>query len=192
MDTIRNVLDAIRARANDYFRARYVSDGDVVILGNSANPDGSSNTATSDKIVLSVYNITHETIVSQYLTQKPSAGSFATVSPPLYIDLHLVAMANFAGQNYAAGLAALSQTISFFQQNPIFDHNSTPQLDPAVDKIALEFVSLPPAEIHAVMAMLGTRYLPCVFYKLRVIPFAEQSLRSEIQGAPIPTGIRQP
>ncbi len=179
MDSIRNVLEAIRKLANEYLQNLDKRADDWVVLANIADHKGHINDRTNDKIVMSLYNITHETVVSTYVAAQPGVGGgYAVVAPPLYIDLHLIFMANFVEQNYADGLTAISRTISYFQQNPCFTHDTAPQLDPDVDKITLEFTSLDPVEINYVMGMLGTRYLPSVFYKLRLIPFASQAMQA--------------
>jgi hypothetical protein len=57
-------------------------------------------------------------------------------------------------------------------------------LDPAFDKLTLEFENLSPVDVNYVMSMLGTRYLPSAFYKLRMIPFASTAM----QGRTYPVG----
>ncbi|MDE1150368.1 MAG: DUF4255 domain-containing protein [Azospirillaceae bacterium] len=179
MDAIRNVLETIRQAANQYLMNLGHRSDDWIVLSNIVDHSGQESDLTRDKVVMTVYNITHETVIASYTAAQPgTGGSFAVVQPPLYIDLHLIFMANFTDRNYAEGLAAISRTIAFFQQNPWFTHATTPQLDPVVDKVTLEFTSLDPVAVNYVMGMLGTRYLPSVFYKLRLIPFASTAMQA--------------
>ena len=130
-----------------------------------------------------VYNITRETTISTYQSAYSDAASraasdaFALISPPLYIDVHLMFMANFTERNYSDGLAALSRLIGFFQQMPVFNAANSPALAPEIDKLTLEFENLVPVDVNYVMSMLGTRYLPSAFYKLRMIPFVSTAMR---------------
>ena len=87
-------------------------------------------------------------------------------------------MANFAEKSYADGLAALSRLIGFFQQNPFFNAQTAPALDPAIGKLTLDLESMSPVDVNYVMSMLGVRYLPSAFYKLRMIPFASSAMRA--------------
>ena len=184
MDSIRNVLEIIQNLANEYMQNLHKRSDGWVVLTNLVDHQGSLNEMTRDKVVMSLYNITHETVVSTFTAAKPGiAGGFAIVQPPLYIDLHLVFLANFIGNGYSEGLAAISRIISYFQRNPFFTHDNAPGLDPSVDKVRLEFTSLGAVDVNYVLGMLGARYLPSVFYKLRLIPFASDAMQARAHPA---------
>lgn len=87
-------------------------------------------------------------------------------------------MANFIEHSYPDGLAALSRLISFFQQTPVLNAQNTPGLSPEIDQLTLDLENLSAVDVNYVMGMLGTRYLPSVFYKLRMIPFASSAMQS--------------
>lgn len=183
MDTIRNVLEAIRQSANDYLQNIDRRDGEWIILTNIISQDGSLNESSQNKVIMNIYNITNETTICTYKATQYGENGYYNVSPPLYIDLHLVFMANFSEKQYPTGLAAISRLISYFQQNPWFTHATTPKLDPVVDKINLEFTNLSPVDVNYIMGMLGTKYLPSVFYKLRMIPFTSSAMQSQVYPA---------
>lgn len=127
---------------------------------------------------MTLYNISRENIVSTYTSTKAGVGGFAIVQPPIYIDLHVMFMANFSAKNYSEGLEAISLVISFFQQNPCFTHSNAPDLGPEIDKITMEMSNLDASELNHVMGVLGTKYLPSVFYKLRMLPFASKAMQA--------------
>jgi hypothetical protein len=87
-------------------------------------------------------------------------------------------MANFTERTYQDGLAALSRLISYFQQTPVFTLQNAPDLSPQIDKLTLDFENLTPVDVNYVMSMLGTRYLPSAFYKLRMIPFTSTAMQA--------------
>lgn len=178
MDAIRNVLEVVSKYCNEYMQNLDRRPDDWVALSNLVDHQGKLNEGTRDKVVMSVYNITHETVISTYTSAQPGVGGYAIVQPPLYIDLHIIALANFIERSYSDGLAAISRVISYFQQNPTFNHANAPELDPTVDKIVLEFTSLGPVDVNYVVGMLGAKYLPSVFYKLRLIPFASPAMQA--------------
>jgi Pvc16 N-terminal domain len=180
MDIIRNALATICGLANAHMQALDRRADDWVVLTSLVDHAGDPNMAASDKIVMTVYNLTQETMVSSY---RPVVGgehgtgdAYATVAPPLYIDVHLMVMANFATRNYADGLAALSRLIDFFRCTPSFTPHNAPGLTPEINKLVLELQNLVPADVSRVMAMVGTPYLPSVFYKLRMIPFVSATM----------------
>lgn len=178
MASVRRVLEVIRNLANEYMQNLDRRADDWVILTSSIYHDGSVNEAIRNKVVMTLYNITRENVVSTYTPTKGGGDGFAVVNPPIYIDLHLMFMANFPANTYSDGLSAISSIISFFQQNPWFSQSNAPDLGPEIDKITLEMSSLDPVEVNYVMGMLGTKYLPCVFYKLRMLPFASTAMQA--------------
>ena len=189
-DLIRNALETIAGLANAYLE-NVDRRGDAWIsLTSLVDHNGTLNQGARDKIVMCVYNITREITISTYQPTLSSgrktdlAAGLAIISPPLYIDIHLMFMANFTEKNYSDGLAAISRLISYFQQTPYYDSSNAPMLDPAFDKLTLEFENLSPVDVNYVMSMLGTRYLPSAFYKLRMIPFASTAM----QGRTYPVG----
>lgn len=178
MANIRTVLEVIRQLANEYMQNVDRRGDDWVTLTSIVYHDGNVNEHCRDKVVMTLYNIVRENIVSTYTPAKGGEDSFAIVQPPIYVDLHLAFMANFASHSYPDGLAAISRIISFFQQNPWFTQANAPDLGPEVDKVTLEMSSLDPVDVNYVMGMLGTRYMPSVFYKLRMLPFASGAMQA--------------
>ena len=182
-DLIRNALETISGLANAYLENLDRRGDAWISLTSLVDHNGTLNQGARDKIVMCVYNITRETTISTYQStlsggrkSDPAAG-LAIVSPPLFIDIHLMFMANFTEKNYSDGLAALSRLIAYFQQTPFHDATNAPGLDPAFDKLTLEFENLSPVDVNYVMSMLGTRYLPSAFYKMRMIPFASTAMQ---------------
>lgn len=182
-DLIRNALETIAGLANSYLENLDRRGDAWISLTSLVDHNGTLNQSARDKIVMCVYNITREVTISTYSPtlssgrkSDPAAG-LAVVSPPLYIDIHLMFMANFTEKNYSDGLAAISRLISYFQQTPYYDSSNAPMLVPAFDKLTLEFENLSPVDVNYVMSMLGTRYLPSAFYKLRMIPFASTAMQ---------------
>ena len=129
-------------------------------------------------------NIQKEVTIS---THNPNAavagGGYAAVAPPLYIDLFLLFYANFYDNRYAQGLGAISKTISFFQQNPWMTASKLPGLDVAVEKLSFELTNLEPVELNYLLGLTGSKYLPCVFYKVRMIPFQAGAIEAQVREA---------
>lgn len=178
MASILRVLEVIRQLSNEYMQNLDRRSDDWVVLTSVVDHDGSVNDAARDKIVMTVYNITRENTISTYVPTRSGGDSLAIVQPPIYIDLHLMFMANFTKLAYRDGLEAISRIIAFFQQNPVFHQANAPDLDVEIDKVTLELISPDPVEVNYIMSMLGTKYLPSVFYKLRMIPFASTAMQA--------------
>lgn len=185
MSNIRNVLEVICKAVNENLQNLEQRGDDWVVLSSIVGHGGGINEHVSNKVVMTVYNVTRENMVSNYTAARAGNDAFAMVRPPIYINLYLMFMANFADKNYTDGLAAISRVISFFQQNPCFTQANRPELQPGIDKLTLEMENLTPTDVSFVMGVLGTKYLPSAFYKLRLLPFdanAMYALGHGVQG----------
>ncbi len=184
MDLLRNSLETICGLANSYLENIDRRGDDWIILTSLVDHNGTLNQAARDKVVMCVYNITRETTISTYqgtVGSAPGGGppaSLAVVAPPLYLDVHLMFMANFTEKNYSDGLAVLSRLIGYFQQTPVFNQENAQALVPGIDKLVLEFENLSPVDVNYVMGMLGTKYLPSAFYKLRMLSFVSAAMQA--------------
>lgn len=177
MELIRNVLELIRQKLNESFTTFDQRPEEWVILANLVDHEGHPFPAAKDKIVMTLANIKHETVVSTYSsTVKTATSAYAVVAPPLYIDLFILFYANFYDENYRQGLSMISRTISFFQQNPWFTPDNMPGLPPGIDKLTMEITSLDLLELNYLMGMFGVKYQPSVYYKLRLLPFVGDAM----------------
>jgi len=184
MGKIQNALVLVRDKLNEYFRNTRRGTEDWVILSNVLDHENRFYDATRDKLVMFLANITHETTISTYRRNVPVSGdSYAIVAPPLYIDLYVLFLANFYDKSYIEGLGVISETIGFFQQNPFFTHDNLPSLDDDIDKLTFEIVSLDITDLNYLMGLVGAKYLPSVFYKVRMIPFQSGAMQAEVPAA---------
>ena len=101
MSDIRNVLEVICRQVNEYLQNINRRNDDWVVLSSIVDHRGGVNEAIQDKVVMTVYNITRENTISTYTPARPGGDAYAIVSPPIYINLHLMFMANFSEKNYS-------------------------------------------------------------------------------------------
>jgi hypothetical protein len=190
MNLIQDTLELIRSRLNGYFQVAFPSPDDWVVLSNLMDLDGQVVETSRNTIVIFLANIQQDNTISTWKPSAPTSDTrFAITAPTLYINLSVLFYANFSAGNYPQGLGMISQTIQFFQQNPVFDHQNLPDLPPAIDKLAFEFTNLEPVGLNYLMGLAGVKYLPSVYYKLRMIPFYSQAIQqqsSAVQGYQVP------
>jgi Pvc16 N-terminal domain len=181
MSLIYNTLKLVRQRMNEVFANQYPRVEEWVILSNIVSQDGNVFEESKNKIVMVLSNIQHETMISTFTRTVPIKGEmYAVVTPPLYIDLFLLFYANFFDRNYGEGLTMISETISFFQQNPTFNHDTLPDLDKSIDKLTFEMVNLAISDLNYVMGMMSAKYLPSVYFKVRLLTFQSNAIKAEI------------
>jgi hypothetical protein len=89
----------------------------------------------------------------------------------VHLNLMLMFAANFGGSKYTEALKFISATIAFFQGRALFDHHNSPDLDPRIDRLALDIENLSVAELSNLWGILGGKYVPSILYRVRMITF---------------------
>ncbi len=161
---IQTTLESIRSALDDALQQARPRDDDWVALTSFVNDNGVANAEARERIVMFVANIQRET--TQFRNNKLDVAP-----PPLFVDLSVMFVANFGPETYPEGLGAISRTISFFQQHPMFDQANMPGLDPAVGRLAFELSNLTISEVSDLITLAGITYHPLVLYKVRMISF---------------------
>lgn len=181
---IRSTLEILRARLDASFKAADPRDEDWVILSNLVDHDGHPNEAARNKVVVCLAGIQHETVISTHQRTTPLAGGqHGVVSPPLYVNLLVLFIANFSEKNYPEGLSMIARTIGFFQQVPYLTHDNAPDLAPSIDKLSLEMMNLDLTQANYLLGMMGIKYLPAVLYRVRTIPFRGDAISAIVPPA---------
>lgn len=155
---------------NQQFKNNFQLIEDVVVVSNLIELDGSVAPSANNKLVLTLANIEKDTL--PYRAQSGTRGRderLLQTSPPLYVNLYLMLSANFGAGNYSEALKYISHAITFFQQHPTFDQQNSPGLDRRIERLVLDIENLPLTDLNNLWSMLGGRYLPSMFYKVRMV-----------------------
>jgi hypothetical protein len=155
---------------NQQFKNSFQLVEEVVVVSNLVELDGSVAPNASNKLVLTLVNIEKDT-----LPFRPNSGArgrddrLLQLSPPLFVNLYLMISANFGAGNYTEALKYISHAIAFFQQRPMFDQRNSPGLDERIERLVLDIENLPIPDLNNLWSLLGGRYLPSMFYKVRMV-----------------------
>lgn len=177
---IAKTLSQLAVQLNRFLRHNFKLEEDVVLVSNLNEADGTVLTQVNNKLVLFLVGIEKEA-ASRSKAVLPDAGfaRSANSAPPLHLNLHLMLAANFNGSNYSDALTLLSASISFFQRNPLFTHQNLPDLDPTIERLALDMENLSIQDTSNLWGMLSGKYLPSVLYKVRMISFDGADIYSQ-------------
>ena len=88
----------------------------------------------------------------------------------------------FSGKNYPEALKFISNTISFFQKNPVFDHQNTPELDEKIEKLTLAIENISLNDLSSLWGVLCGKYMPSVLYKVRMLTFDAVDIKESVFG----------
>lgn len=183
MSDIRATLEAVRRRLDEHLRAAEPRREEWVLLSNLVDPEGKPVDAARGRLVMYLAGIQKETMISTYTGAVPAGESgYAIVPPPLYVSLNVLVLANFYDANYAEGLGMISRAIAFFQQYPAFTADTLPGLPPEVGRLTWDMINLDPLNLSYLMGIAGVKYLPAVYYRVRLLPFQTGAVQRQEPG----------
>lgn len=176
---IHIAISHIASQLNQYLKRTFDLNEDIVITSNIVEQDGTVVSHINNKLVLCLINIEKDSIPFRQHNGNSGADRSATNPSPLYFNLYLMIIGHFSSNNYSEALKFISNTISFFQRCPVFDHQNTPDLDKRLDKLVLEIENLNIQDLSNVWGILSGKYLPSVLYKVRMVAFDSGDIKSQ-------------
>ena len=70
-------------------------------------------------------------------------------------------------------LSQVERDLRYFQANPVLDQTKVPKLNPEIDKLTFELVTMPLAEQNSVWSQLRAPYHPSLMYRVRMLVFRD-------------------
>jgi hypothetical protein len=178
---IDKCLDFLKAEINTYLFAKTANSTMAVDFCKIVNEVNGTYAFPQDTIGGSVINIEEERILRNQLPDYIYKNNQHVIAEPaLKINLYLIFAANF--QHYNEGMKYLSYLLMFFQANPAFTPDKYPALDPGFEMLTAELISPSFEQLNQIWMILGSKQLPSIFYKVRMIQLQDDST----------TGIQKP
>lgn len=168
---INEVLVLLKDKLNNYFRLKAnVPEDKVAFL------DGSKMDPLAfpiDHVVPLLINVGEERILrpADRYEGIVRGGIKTQINPTINLNLSVLFVSKFA--DYEQSLKFLSLVVKFFQHNPVFDQTNTPGLNPLIEKLRTELITLSNAEQNTLWSSLRTTYTPSVLYKIGLLAFAD-------------------
>jgi hypothetical protein len=182
---IHTSLAFITNELNEYLKLRTGTPNvDRVFLTSVATESG--GVVIPDKSLgVSLINIEEERV---YKEQRSSIlndeGNVEYLNPEIKLNLYLLISANFqdtlendTSDDYVEGLKQLSFVISYFQAKNVFTPDNSPALasyDENIQRLVVELYSYSFEQLYNFWSVVGTKYLPSVLYKVRLLSFQER------------------
>lgn len=163
---IHAAIRCLAGELNDFFGRTLDTAEDMVVVSNLLGADGAVAPDVTNKIVLFLTAIERDTVTQRGPDQP---GRAFVGGGPLFLNIYLMAAANFTGRNYQDALRLISLLIGFFHERPVFDRNNSPAMDGSIEKLVLDLENTPPPVMSNIWGVLGGRYLPSVLYRVRVV-----------------------
>jgi hypothetical protein len=177
-------IEYVRNRLNQFLRQASELNEDVAVLSNVLEQDGTVAQAAVNKLLLFLVNIEKETLAHRAPAASGTADRAVVGSGPLFLNLYLMVAGNFS--DYTESLKFVSRSVEFFQRNPVFTHQNSPDLDEGIERLVLDIENLSIQDLSALWGSLSGHYLPSVLYKVRMVVVDPADVRAVV---PV---IRQP
>ena len=186
---IHSSLEFLTKTLDAHFKNVFVKSDQMVFLTHVADESG---VAIPNKgIGVSLVNIEEERVFKeQRVTMINEDGNIEKKNPEIKLNLYVLITANFTNadgdlssgeDNYVEGLKQLSTAISFFQAHTVFTQDNYPlmaSLDSNLQKLVVELYSYSFEQLYNFWSVIGSKYLPSVLYKVRLLRIQERKLSS--------------
>ena len=130
---------------------------------------GTGNTTNDPPILISLINIEENRISRDQKNYVQAGSQIQLKNPAVHLNLTLLFTALTSVRGYEFALKNLQDVILFFQGKYVLDQINTPDMDPGIEKLVLEMVSLNTEQLNHIWSILGGKYFPSVVYKVRMI-----------------------
>ena len=177
VNIIKQTLDFLKKRVDTYNG----STNPVVEISNIATlNDGDEFLNSTSPIVLSIVNIEEDKI-----SRNPKLHQWNPVDHPNIEKLknptqHFRVSVLFTAYNkvqtndkYLDGISKLEHVLRCFQEQRVFYLNGSNEVNPLTNdhiKVILDIESLNFNELNQMWSVLGSKYMPSVLYRMRMIP----------------------
>lgn len=176
---IGSAVSHVAGQLNQYLKRTFDLTEDIVVVANLLEQDGTVTPHTDNKLVVFLVNVEKDTAPHPRRNGNEVGADRQVVTfPPIYLNLHVMVAAHFAGGNYAEALKFLSNTVAFFQGRPVLDHANSPELDPRIERLVLDIENLTIQDLSALWTILSGRYLPSILYKVRMVAVDSEGVRA--------------
>lgn len=183
---IHSSLQFITEQLNGYLQLKTDDfDTDRIFLTSVAT-EGDGVVIPASSLGLSLINIEEERVFKDQKTRVTNEdGVVQHLNPDIRLNLYILISANFQNKSsegsddYVEGLKQLSYVISFFQAKNVFTPANSPSMvsfDPDLRKLIFELYSYSFEQMYNFWTVVGTKYLPSVLYKMRLIKFQEEAI----------------
>ncbi|QNF34701.1 DUF4255 domain-containing protein [Adhaeribacter swui] len=193
---IDNALKVIANEVNRYIVRKLDPDRDPtstkrMMIGNVAKAqEGDAGGARADSStapgLLTLVNLEEERNARNPNNYVKLNDKIEYRNPKLYLNLYCLFSVNHS--SYETALQYLSLILQCFQYKNVITAKNTPSdngltLDPKIEKLILDMVSMNAEQVNHLWATLGGKYLPSVLYKVRLITIEEDL--ADMQAEPV-------
>lgn len=187
---IHSALSFITQELNEYLKLKTDTPDVNRVFLTSVATETDGVVIPEGSLGLSLINIEEERVFKDQKTTVVNEDGIAEkMNPEIKLNLYILITANFQdtsrqdpSDDYVEGLKQLSYVISFFQSKFVFTPDNSPAMagfDPQLKKLIVELYSYSFEQLYNFWTVVGTKYLPSVLYRIRLIRFQERAVKDQ-------------
>ncbi len=163
---IDQALQLVRDRLNDHLRVRFAVAEDLVSLSPLTDAEGKPALDARNRLALFLVNIARDPV-----PRGPRGQGVASVTQPLplHMDVYFMVASGHDADLYPEGLKLVTAALMFFQSQPVFSPQTTPDMPQGLTQLTVEISNMALEEIGQIWSNLGSRYVPSVMFKMRSV-----------------------
>ena len=155
-------INTIKTELNNYISCELGNISEIL----SAD---TSSSGTNAEIIISLINIEENRISRDPQNFIKKSTGIILKNPAIHLNLSLLFTSIKKGSGYESSITNVQKVIEFFQIKSVFDHINTPALDPGIEKLILDMVSMNLEQLNQLWSIIGNKYCPSVIYKMRMV-----------------------
>lgn len=155
--------------ALDTLRLELTNAGIAAELGNIGEILSNTSSGADTNVFMSLINVEENRVSRDPHNYLRNGTDILLKNPAMHLYLTVLFTSVRPEGGYGLALQDLQQVIGFFQNKYVFDHSNTINLDPGIEKLILEMISLNLEQLQQLWSMLGGKYHPSVPYRIRMI-----------------------
>lgn len=173
---IDQALDFVRIQLDNYLRMKLdpQTSTPFIQLANIAWNDSETAAGSAgdgSDAFISLINIEEDRISKPQENFVRSKGSIIYKNPKIFLNLYLLFGVNLS--DYTESLKRLSYIIQFFQYRNVFTPLTSPTLPTGIEELIFDLETLTFQDLNNLWGIMGSKYLPSVIYKMRLITISE-------------------
>lgn len=172
---------------NDYIVRKTGVEGPHVDLAHMADTDSDKSMIKEGRMGCALINVEEERVAkAQRPISTSQGGQMGFQNPEIKLNLFVLFAANPREGNtsnfYKQALQLLSHTVCFFQGKYEFTPDNSPNMDPELQLLRLDLVTIPLEEQSYLWGAISAAYMPSVVYRVRLISIREEEI---LETAPV-------
>ena len=175
---IDETLTFLRDHLNDHLLSLIASEDpqDVIVFGDPTRHDMFD--LPKDAVTLVLLNVEEDRSVRRDnpFTKTLLDGTVVKVQPDISLNLYLLFASCF--KQYDQSWRYLSWILQYFQKNPVLAPDGNPQMNPALNPLTMELVSLPFSEQNEIWSALRIPQKPSLIYRAKMVTFSDDEARA--------------